>query len=186
MDQIQDQRDYHQERALNHFRLKLRQVLEGSDVEKALATVRGSTIQGKMDKEHEELVKDLVQENKKANRKQESSNSTGLTQPPQAPRLQDYCRTGVYVSMVITYPAEVVKFQVVRPDPEPELEGLERVSINIDDNNFPHIFPERHVQFLDRIKQHKRPATEEQNAKTSKKSRIVLTRSVTAPLPRDD
>ncbi|KAK3838833.1 MAG: hypothetical protein J3R72DRAFT_512002 [Linnemannia gamsii] len=117
--------------------LKLRQVLEGSDAEKALATVSGNIIQDKMDKEHEELVKDLVQEHKKANRKQESSNNTGLTQPPQAPRLQDYCHTGVYVSMVVTYPAEVVKFQVVRPDPEPELEGLERVSINIDDNNFP-------------------------------------------------
>ncbi|KAF8924462.1 hypothetical protein BGZ47_004000, partial [Haplosporangium gracile] len=35
--------------------LKLRQVLEGSDVEKALATVSGNTIQGKMDKEHEKL-----------------------------------------------------------------------------------------------------------------------------------
>ncbi|KAF9293018.1 hypothetical protein BGZ88_005896 [Linnemannia elongata] len=42
---------------------------------------------------------------------------------------------------VITYPSEVVKFQVVRPDPEPELEGLERVSIDMDDNNFPQIFP---------------------------------------------
>ncbi|OAQ25014.1 hypothetical protein K457DRAFT_23592 [Linnemannia elongata AG-77] len=37
---------------------------------------------------------------------------------------------------VITYPSEVVKFQVIRPDPEPELEGLERVSIDTDDNNF--------------------------------------------------
>ncbi|KAG0195303.1 hypothetical protein BGX33_003722, partial [Mortierella sp. NVP41] len=66
--------------------------------------------------------------------------------------------------MVITYPAEVVKFQVVCPDSEPELEGLERVSINIDDNNFPQIFLERHVKFLDRLKQHKRSATEEQTA----------------------
>ncbi|KAF8924145.1 hypothetical protein BGZ47_004184, partial [Haplosporangium gracile] len=106
--------------------LKLRQVLEGSDVEKALATVSSNTIQGKMDKEHEKLAKDLAQEHKKANREQESSKRTGSTQPQQPPRLQDYCPTGVYVSMVITYPAEVVKFQVVRPDPEPELEGLER------------------------------------------------------------
>lgn len=42
--------------------------------------------------------------------------------------------------MVITNPAEFVKFQVVRPDPEPELEGLQRVSIGIDDNNFATIF----------------------------------------------
>ncbi|KAG0360950.1 hypothetical protein BGX24_005470, partial [Mortierella sp. AD032] len=103
--------------------LKLRQVLEGSDVEKALVTVSSSTVQGKMNKEHEKLVEDQAQE---ANREQESSNRTGSTQPQQPPRLRDYCPTGVYVSMVVTYPAEVVKFQVVRPDPEPELEGLAR------------------------------------------------------------
>ena len=38
--------------------LKLRQVLEGSDVEKALATVSGSIIQSKMDKEHEKLLQE--------------------------------------------------------------------------------------------------------------------------------
>ncbi|KFH66154.1 hypothetical protein MVEG_08255 [Podila verticillata NRRL 6337] len=73
------------------IQLKLRQVLEGSDIEKALAT--------------------------------------------------DYCPTGVYISMVITYLAEVVKFQIICPDPEPELDGLQHVSINIDYNNFSQIFP---------------------------------------------
>ncbi|KAK3843720.1 MAG: hypothetical protein J3R72DRAFT_489223 [Linnemannia gamsii] len=91
-----------------------------------------------------------AQEHKKVNRNQESSD---CTQPPQSPRLQGYCPPGVYISMAMAYPAEVVKFQVVRPDPEPEPEGLERVSINIDDNNFPQIFPERHVKFLDKLKQ---------------------------------
>ncbi|KAG9071529.1 hypothetical protein KI688_005741 [Linnemannia hyalina] len=43
-------------------------------------------------------------------------------------------------NMVIAYPAEVVNFQVVRPDPKPELEGLQRVSIGIDDRNFPRSF----------------------------------------------
>ena len=165
--------------------LKLRQVLEGSDVEKALATVSSDIIQGKMDKEHETLIKELAQEHKKTIRKQKSTKSTGSAQPQQPPKLQDYCPTGVYISMVITYPAEVVKFQIVRPDPEPELEGLQRVSINIDDNNFPQIFPDRHVKFLDRLKQHKRPATEEQSVKPTKKSKVVMTRSVTDPLPQD-
>ncbi|KAF9128243.1 hypothetical protein BG015_004374 [Linnemannia schmuckeri] len=152
------------------------QVLEGSDVEKAFATVSSNTIQDKMEKEHEKLVNDLAQEQKKANRGQKSSNRTGSTPPQQPPRLQDYCPTGVYVSMVITYPAEVVKFQVIRPDPEPELEGLEQVSINIDNNNFSQIFPERHVKFLDRLKQHKRSATEEQTDNRSKRSKLVMTR----------
>ncbi|KAG0265886.1 hypothetical protein BGZ95_003186 [Linnemannia exigua] len=166
--------------------LKLRQVLEGSDVEKALATVSSNTMQGKMDKEHEQMVKVPAQERKKAKRGVSPNHTTSTQQQQEPPRLQDFCPTGVYVSMVIAYPAEVVKFQVVRPDPEPELEGLERVSINIDDNNFPQIFPERHVKFLDRLKQHKRSATEEQTENPPKKSKRVMTRSVTDPLPRED
>ncbi|KAF9403901.1 hypothetical protein BGZ94_004467, partial [Podila epigama] len=157
--------------------LKLRQVLEGSDVEKALATVSSNTIQGKMDKEHEQRVKIPAQKRTKAKREVSPNHLTCTQQPQQPPRLQDFCPTGVYISMVIAYPAEVVKFQVVRPDPEPELEGLERVSINIDDNNFPQIFPERHVKFLDRLKQHKRSASDEQTANPPKKSKIAMTRS---------
>ncbi|KAF9345236.1 hypothetical protein BGX26_003380 [Mortierella sp. AD094] len=148
---------------------------------KALATVSGNIIQDKMDKEHEKLLKEQAQEHKKSNRK-DSTKSTGSVQPP---KLQDYCPTGVYVSMVITYPAEVVKFQIVRPDPEPELEGLQRVSINIDDSNFPQIFPDRHVKFLDRLKQHKRPAAEDETTKSTKKSKIAMTRAESDPLPRD-
>ncbi|KAF9925797.1 hypothetical protein BGZ65_007568, partial [Modicella reniformis] len=91
--------------------LKLRQVLEASDVEKALATVSSHAVQGKMEKEQPGQQQ----------------------QPQQQPQQQDFCPSGTYVSMVITYPAEVVNFQVVRPNPKPELEGLQRVSIGIDD-----------------------------------------------------
>lgn len=58
--------------------------------------------------------------------------------------------------MVIMCAAEVVKFQIVQTDTKPELEGLQHVSIGIDDNNFPRIFPPHHVEFLDRLKGHKR------------------------------
>ncbi|KAF8927104.1 hypothetical protein BGZ47_002336 [Haplosporangium gracile] len=140
--------------------LKLRQVLEKSDVEKAHATVSSHAIQGKIEKEQEKQQKQ---------RQQESTTSVPSDQQ-QPPQLQDYCPTGTYISMVITYPAEVVNFQVVRPDPKPELEGLQRVSIGIDDNNFPKIFPRRHVDFLDKLKGHKR-RSEEQQPQTSKKMR---------------
>ncbi|KAF9927304.1 hypothetical protein FBU30_003333, partial [Linnemannia zychae] len=113
----------------------------------------------KMDKEHEKQLNNQAQECKNAKQEQEQTNCSESTQ---LPKLQDYCPTGAYVSMVITYPAEVVKFQNTRPDPEPELRGLQRVSINIDDNSFPQIFPEQHAKFLDKLKQHKRRATEEQ------------------------
>ncbi|KAF9361424.1 hypothetical protein BGX34_007134, partial [Mortierella sp. NVP85] len=91
----------------------------------------------------------------------------------QLPRLQDFCPSGTYVSMVISYPAEVVHFQVVRPNPKPELEGLQRVSIGIDDHNFPKIFPRRHVEFLDKLKGHKR-RSEDQQPQTSKKMKASM------------
>lgn len=58
--------------------------------------------------------------------------------------------------MVFTYPTEQVNFRVVQPDPEPEFEGLQCVSIDVDDSNFPDIFPRCHVEFLDKLKGHKR------------------------------
>ncbi|KAG0335075.1 hypothetical protein BG000_007821 [Podila horticola] len=66
--------------------LKLRQVLEGSDVEKALATVTSNIVQDKMDKEHEKLLAEQAQAHKKSNQKN-STKSTGSAQPP---KLQDY------------------------------------------------------------------------------------------------
>ncbi|KAF9344576.1 hypothetical protein BGX26_004218, partial [Mortierella sp. AD094] len=99
----------------------------GSDVEKALATVSSHAMQEKIEKEQEKMPKEQKKQQKQ--RKQDLTASA---------------------RMVITYPAEVVKFQVVRPEPEPELEGHQRVSIGIDDNNFPKIFPRRHVEFLDK------------------------------------
>ncbi|KAF9114236.1 hypothetical protein BGX27_011362 [Mortierella sp. AM989] len=169
--------------------VKLRQVLEGSDIEKELETVSSHAVQEKMRKEQEKMVEEqekMQKEQRKQHKKRKDSTSSVKSDQSQPPRLQDYWPTGVYISMVITYPAEVVKFQIVRLDPEPELEGLERVSINIDDNNFPQIFPERHVKFLDKLKQHKRSATDEQTANPPKKSKRVMTRSATDPLSRDD
>ncbi|KAF8924360.1 hypothetical protein BGZ52_008313, partial [Haplosporangium bisporale] len=113
--------------------LKLRQVLEGSDVEKALATVSSHAMQEKMDKEQEKMQKE---QNKQQKQRQRDSTASIQSDHQQPSRLQDYCLAGTYISMVITYPAEVAKFQVVRPDPEPQLEGLQHVSIDIDDNNF--------------------------------------------------
>ena len=59
--------------------LKLRQVLEGSDVEKALTTISSGIIQSKMGKEHEKVPKEQAQEDKKTNRKQSTK---GTSAPP--------------------------------------------------------------------------------------------------------
>ncbi|KAF9011664.1 hypothetical protein BGZ52_007219, partial [Haplosporangium bisporale] len=126
------------------IQLKLRQVLEGSDIEKALATVSSHTVQENMRKEHEKIEEEqekMQKEQKNQQKKRKGSTSSDKCDQSQPPRLQDYCPTGVYISMVITYLAEVVKFQIICPDPEPELDGLQHVSINIDYNNFSQIFP---------------------------------------------
>ncbi|KAF9198247.1 hypothetical protein BGZ49_001001 [Haplosporangium sp. Z 27] len=51
----------------------LRQVLKGSDVENALATVSGNIIRGKMEKEHEKTLEEQSQDDKKVNQKEDST-----------------------------------------------------------------------------------------------------------------
>ncbi|KAG0195164.1 hypothetical protein BGX31_006692, partial [Mortierella sp. GBA43] len=62
--------------------LKLRQVLEASDVEKALATVSSHAVQGKMEKEQ---VKQY-----------DSARVQPGQQQQQQPQLQDFCPSGTY------------------------------------------------------------------------------------------
>ncbi|KAF9079888.1 hypothetical protein BGX27_005874, partial [Mortierella sp. AM989] len=105
--------------------LKLRQVLARSDSEDALATTNGDTIQEKMAKEHQKEQRQQRRQSKQQRAKSDDDD----TNDQELPNLQDLCPSGVYISMVIAYPAEVVSFQVKRPDPEPELgkaQGLKR------------------------------------------------------------
>ncbi|KAF9151474.1 hypothetical protein BGX20_005405, partial [Mortierella sp. AD010] len=125
--------------------------------------------------------------NKGGEKKYKEQQTTRLTEPEKQPppRLQDYCPCGIYISMVIIYPAEVVKSQVVRPDPDPECKDLTRIIINIDDTNFARIFPEKHVNFLDMLKKSKRSKrkSEDQDEHSGfKKPRISRTRSA----PQDE
>jgi hypothetical protein len=106
-------------------------VLPPSDTEEVLATVNGHAVQKKLNKEQEKLLKE--KENQQKSKKQQKISSNAEPKP-QLSRLQDYCPAGVYISVAITYPADVVRFQVV---PQPELKGLTRVSIDVNDNSFP-------------------------------------------------
>ncbi|KAF9178440.1 hypothetical protein BGZ50_007702 [Haplosporangium sp. Z 11] len=131
---------------------QLRQV-----VEKALVSVSNHAVQETMEKE--QSMQQL---------QQPRQDSSSIQSDQQSPRLQNFCPTGIYVSMVITYPAEVVNFQVVHPDSKPELEGLQHMSIGIDGRNFPKIFSRRHVKFLDTLKRPKRRSEEKQPEATKK------------------
>ncbi|KAF9416857.1 hypothetical protein BGZ76_004592, partial [Entomortierella beljakovae] len=130
--------------------LKLRQVLPQSDAEKALISTGATAVHNKISKESG------IDDIKKVVKKHTRSN-TGSSNDSRSSHLDDFCPSGHYISMVIAYPAEVVSFQVMRPDPEPEIPtNLKRVIINIDDSNFPKIFPQRHATFLDNLKKSKR------------------------------
>ncbi|KAF9105154.1 hypothetical protein BGX27_009785 [Mortierella sp. AM989] len=154
--------------------LKLRQVLPRSDAEEALATISGNTVQEKIQKE---TAKQLKQQKRKKN-----STSAGDDEQ-QTPNLEDLCPSGTYISMVIDYPAEVIAFQVARPDPQSEMEeNLQRIIINVDDSNFARIFPQRHVRFLDKLKKGKRRADEHKQGQ-AKKPKADFKRSHSDPTP---
>ncbi|KAF9183879.1 hypothetical protein BGZ49_004488, partial [Haplosporangium sp. Z 27] len=92
-------------------------------------------------------------------------------------QIQDLCPSGMYISMVIAYPAQIISFQAFRPDPDPEIIGLERVIIKIDNNNFPKIFPKRHVEFLDQLKGFKRRADDDAQQGQSKRALLRKTKT---------
>ncbi|KAF9346428.1 hypothetical protein BGX26_002076 [Mortierella sp. AD094] len=166
--------------------LKLRQVLAGKDADEALATTSSQTVQEKMNKEHEKINEDQEKVSKEQQKQQKNQQSQTIacteSEKQLPPRLQDYCPSGVYISMVIAYPAKVVSFQVMRPDPEPELEGLLRVIINVDDRNFAQIFPKSHVNFLDNLRKLKRSAEDQDEQHGSDKSRANFKRLKTDTL----
>ncbi|KAF9346845.1 hypothetical protein BGX26_001639 [Mortierella sp. AD094] len=166
---------------------KLRQVLAGKDADEVLATTSGQTVQAKMSKEQEKINKEQEKANieqQKRQKKQKQPQTIACTesekQPP--PRFQDHCPSGIYISMAISYPAEVASFQVMRPDPKPELEGLRRVIINVDDSNFVQVFPKSHVNFLDKLKKYKRRAEDHDEQYGSNTSTASLKRSKIGPL----
>ncbi|KAF9312598.1 hypothetical protein BGZ91_006491 [Linnemannia elongata] len=65
--------------------------------------------------------------------------------------LGKYCPTDkTCINMVISYPAIVTARLVPRPDPD--FKGLKQVVIKVDETNFGAIFPQSHVEFLDRTK----------------------------------
>ncbi|KAG0061700.1 hypothetical protein BGZ90_003436, partial [Linnemannia elongata] len=68
-----------------------------------------------------------------------------------AVELGKYCPTDkTCINMVISYPVKVTARLIPRPDPD--FKGLKQVVIKVDETNFGAIFPQSHVEFLDRTK----------------------------------
>ncbi|KAF9429272.1 hypothetical protein BGZ76_001560, partial [Entomortierella beljakovae] len=163
--------------------LKLRQVLSEREAGDALVTTSCEAFQSEINREQEKLNRKEKKNNGQQNYhiQQNQSHHPTTTPKRQPSRLQDYCPSGTYVSMVIAYPSEVVRSQFIRPDPKPELGTLKRVVININDSNFASIFPETHVNFLNRLKNTRRKAGYELLVEQSRSTKPVLKRRYTNP-----
>ncbi|KAF9178381.1 hypothetical protein BGZ51_007824 [Haplosporangium sp. Z 767] len=81
-----------------------------------------------------------------------------------------YCPEKTYISMIVAYPAKWASKLQSRPDIKFESDGIRQVVINIGDRNFDKIFPKKHVEFIDRLKNSgKRPVEDYHSEDHSKK-----------------
>ncbi|KAG0364878.1 hypothetical protein BGX24_004416, partial [Mortierella sp. AD032] len=66
---------------------------------------------------------------------------------------QKFCPANIYISMVVAYPMICApRLSPVVEVPDMDAHGIQQVVIRISDINFAHIFPEKHVSFINRLK----------------------------------
>ncbi|KAI8355057.1 hypothetical protein B0O80DRAFT_52621 [Mortierella sp. GBAus27b] len=63
-----------------------------------------------------------------------------------------YCPNNVYISMIIAYPTKWTDKLLAPSELPKDLSGVQQVVINVSDDNFGDIFPQEHVEFIDRLK----------------------------------
>ncbi|KAF9282087.1 hypothetical protein BGZ68_006213 [Mortierella alpina] len=100
-----------------------------------------------------------------------------------APKIEDhgkvfrkYCPDNVYISMIVAYPTKWTEALLAPSEVPKDSSGVQQVVINVKDNNFGDIFPQEHVEFIDRLKNaRKRSAdnddNDDGNIECTKKSR---------------
>lgn len=76
-----------------------------------------------------------------------------------APKIEDhaknfrkYCPDNVYISMIVAYPTKWTDKLPTPSELPKDPSGVQQVVINVSDNNFGVIFPQEHVEFIDRLK----------------------------------
>ncbi|KAF9924400.1 hypothetical protein BGZ67_009274 [Mortierella alpina] len=99
-----------------------------------------------------------------------------------APKIEDhamefrkYCPDNVYISMIVAYPTKWAEALLAPSKVPKDCSGVQQVVINVSDNNFGDIFPQEHMEFIDRLKNaRKRTADNDNNGSSTectKKSR---------------
>ncbi|KAF9081687.1 hypothetical protein BGX23_000568 [Mortierella sp. AD031] len=69
-----------------------------------------------------------------------------------AKNFRKYCPDNVYISMVVAYPTKWTDKLPASSELPKDPSGVQQVVINISDDNFGDIFPQEHVEFIDRLK----------------------------------
>ncbi|KAF9972814.1 hypothetical protein BGZ73_003998 [Actinomortierella ambigua] len=65
---------------------------------------------------------------------------------------REYCPDNVYISMIVAHPTKWTDKLPTSSELPQDPSGVQQVVINISDDNFAHIFPKEHVEFIDRLK----------------------------------
>jgi hypothetical protein len=69
-----------------------------------------------------------------------------------AKNFRKYCPNNVYISMIIAYPTKWTDKLLAPSELPKDPSGVQQVVINVSDDNFGDIFPQEHVEFIDRLK----------------------------------
>ncbi|KAF9984705.1 hypothetical protein BGZ65_012828 [Modicella reniformis] len=69
-----------------------------------------------------------------------------------AKNFRKYCPNNVYISMIVAYPTKWTDNLPASSELPKDPSGVQQVIINVSDDNFGDIFPQEHVEFIDRLK----------------------------------
>ncbi|KAG0355130.1 hypothetical protein BGZ54_001285 [Gamsiella multidivaricata] len=69
-----------------------------------------------------------------------------------AKNFRKYCPDNVYISMIVAYPTKWTDKLPAPSELPKDPSGVQQVVINISDDNFGDIFPQEHVEFINRLK----------------------------------
>ncbi|KAF9916671.1 hypothetical protein FBU30_001209 [Linnemannia zychae] len=81
-----------------------------------------------------------------------------------AKNFRKFCPENIYISMIVAYPTKWTEKLPALSELPKDSSGVQQVVINIGDDNFGDIFPQDHVEFIDRLKNaRKRVANNDEN-----------------------
>ncbi|KAG9062139.1 hypothetical protein KI688_006471 [Linnemannia hyalina] len=75
-----------------------------------------------------------------------------------------YCPDNVYISMIVAYPTKWTDKLPAPSELPKDPSGVQQVVINVSDDNFGDFFPKEHVEFIDRLKDARKPSADDEDS----------------------